>query len=81
MRPIWISEREEPNQAPGGGRIGGGGPGGGDPGFIGGGGYPWWWYSMWAFVAWVNSITTDCMEWGTNEGPCTGRPTRPPILH
>jgi RHS repeat-associated protein len=68
-------------QPPGGGRISGGGPGGGDGGPIGFGGYPGWWYSMWAFVDWVNSITTDCMEWGTNEGPCTGRPKTPPILH
>lgn len=58
----------------------GGGPGDTGGGPIGFGGYPSWWYSMWAFVAWVNSITTDCMEWGTDEGPCTGRPTRPPIL-
>jgi RHS repeat-associated protein len=63
-------------------RLSGGGPGGGDGGPVGGfGGYPGWWYSMWAFVDWVNSITTDCMEWGTNEGPCTGRPKTPPILH
>jgi RHS repeat-associated protein len=68
------------NQAPGGGRIIGGGPGGGDPGPIGFGGYPGWWYSMWAFVAWVDSITTQCMEWA-DEGPCTGRPKTPPILH
>jgi len=32
------------------------GGGGGDGGYSGGGGYPSWWYSMWAFVAWVNSI-------------------------
>jgi hypothetical protein len=68
------------NDPPGGGRISGGGPGGGDPGFIGGGGYPGWWYSMWAFVDWVNSITTQCQEWA-DEGPCTGRPKTPPILH
>ena len=48
------TDRTVPNNSP---IIRGGGGGGGfGGGYIGGGGYPSWMYSMWAFVAAINSI-------------------------
>ena len=58
-----------------------GGGGGGGIGFGGYGGDPWWMFSMWDFLAWVDSIQVGGQPDWSNEGPPQPRPKHPPILH